>query len=815
MDDIQSDPRFSHVTKDPRFRQVPRKERKVKIDKRFQSMFSDKRFKLKYSVDKRGRPVDTSTDENLKKYYELSSESSSSEDDEDVDDDIEKDHGKEDLHEKDDSGVDDESVKSSMSEDLEREEMELASKKIAKMQKSASGKSVSKLSSEQKHRETGRHRFNVQSHNEEDSDTSSSNDHTKNSSNRQQKNTIKSGSSASHNKDEKSSQVQESENRQKKTKSKQKKTVGKSKKELIDMATAPDLARGAVLLESSSEDEDLSDDEDGEFDHGWGELDKDVPEAEDLGHRLAICNMDWDRVKAHDLYLLFNSFVPTGGILHSIKIYPSEYGVQRMAEEERSGPVELTKQVEEPEPHEESQDGSRYHREKLRRYQLNRLKYYYAVADFDSVKTASRVYDECDGREFESSSSKLDLRYIPDGMKFEDKPKSECTSIAVAKYKPQNFYTSALCQSKVDLTWDETDRDRISVTMKKFQKEEINEDDFKAFLASDSDGEADYGDLVAASDDSDSDQSDEEKQIDKYKQLLQSLDDGKQTSKDNDMDMEITWEPGLKETAKDIVKKKERESGQTPWEEYLHKKKQKKKQLKEQKKSAAEKRERESQAHATEHGEAFSDDELPPGVDLNDPFFTDELKDSDKVKKKGQKKKNKRKDLTEEELAKQKQEQAELALLTMEENEEGKHHFNLNDLVQDKKKKKKKKHKNQVNVEVNDNFEIKVDDPRFNAMYNSHLFNIDPSAPEFKRTKGIEAIIEEKLKRRKHPEQTKSEFDVSENVTAKRRKHSSEQDGESFSRTELETSAKDVSLTSLVKSVKAKTQQFYSKKKFR
>ena len=54
--------------------------------------------------------------------------------------------------------------------------------------------------------------------------------------------------------------------------------------------------------------------------------------------------------------------------------------------------------------------GSQYHREKLRRYQLNRLKYYYAVAEFDSVKTATHVYDECDSREFESSSSKLDLR---------------------------------------------------------------------------------------------------------------------------------------------------------------------------------------------------------------------------------------------------------------------------------------------------------------------------------------------------------------------------------------------------------------------
>ena len=102
-------------------------------------------------------------------------------------------------------------------------------------------------------------------------------------------------------------------------------------------------------------------------------------------------------------------------------------------------------------------------------------------------------------------------------------------------------------------------------------------------------------------------------------------------------------------------------------------------------------------------------------------------------------------------------------------------------------------------------------------MYNSHLFNIDPSAPEFKRTKGIEAIIQEKLKRRKHSVDKKSAVDDSEDVSTKKRKHSSEQSVES-SRTECESStaaANDVSLTSLVKSVKAKTQQFYSKNKIR
>ena len=64
--------------------------------------------------------------------------------------------------------------------------------------------------------------------------------------------------------------------------------------------------------------------------------------------------------------------------------------------------------------------------------------------------------------------------------------------------------------------------------------------------------------------------------------------------------------------------------------------------------------------------------------------------------------------------------------------------------------KKTKKGKHNVNDDQQDNtdgFHIDVADPRFTAMHDSHLYALDPTNPQFKKTKATEALLEERRKR--------------------------------------------------------------------
>nr|DBA27089.1 TPA: hypothetical protein GDO54_011268 [Pyxicephalus adspersus] len=503
--------------------------------------------------------------------------------------------------------------------------------------------------------------------------------------------------------------------------------------------------------------------------------------------RLAVCNMDWDRLKAKDLLALFNSFKPKGGIIFSVKIYPSEFGKEKLKEEELHGPSELKNVSEDV-----SEDKGLY-KEKLREYQFKRLKYFYAVVECDSPETANQIYGDCDGLEFESSCSFVDLRFIPDDVQFDDEPKDSAVDVDISTYKPKFFTSAANVTSKVELTWDETDQERIMTLNRPFKKNEILDMDFQAYLASSSEEEEEEelpADIIKNEDvKSKKGPKDDEDQIARYRELLKTIQDKEKKQEEKDVEMEVKWVPGLKESAEQMVKNKlEGNDKLTPWEKYLQKQKEKRKMKKKKKENVKEK------------DEDDEEDEVPSDVDLNDPFFSEELKKPG-MKRKMKDDNNEQSSEDEEEKERQK---AEMALLMMDDVEDDRKHFNYDKIVEhqnlSRSKKKKLKKKDEF---VEDNFEINVDDSRFQSMYTSHLYNLDPSDPNFKKTKATERVLEEKAKRREQEQK-----DCTEAVE----KHRAELKNVQKSGTSA-VKTTDPSLSLLLKSVKSKTQQFQASKK--
>ncbi|KAF9150981.1 pre-rRNA-processing protein esf1 [Linnemannia schmuckeri] len=392
----------------------------------------------------------------------------------------------------------------------------------------------------------------------------------------------------------------------------------------------------------------------------------------------------------------------------------------------------------------------------LRQYQLDRLKYYYAVVDCDSVETAKSICEACDGAEYESSANFFDLRYIPDGMEFDDIPRDEAFG-APENYKPNEFTTQVFQHSNVKLTWDEDDADRIKVTRQNFSKQDLDDMDFKAYLAS--------------SDEEDSeDEDDIEAARRKYRALLSggnkdSDDSDADSDDDKNQEMEITFAPGLSEAAAEMLEaKKQREQPvkeETSIEAYKRKEKERRQRRKEARAAKAQGSGSDSEDDSeNQGGEAlFSEDEDERL--MNDSYFAEEFaggdmmlpgkgkKGADAGKKGKGKKDNKKR--TKEERLEDNRKKAELELL-MEDNRESNQHFNMKEIQKAEKKKNKKKGKGGQNdrdkgEDLQDDFKIDVKDPRFSALHESHHFALDPTNPNFKKTKAMAELMEERQKR--------------------------------------------------------------------
>ncbi len=224
----------------------------------------------------------------------------------------------------------------------------------------------------------------------------------------------------------------------------------------------PDYARGAVLLESSDEEDESENDDsdDGKYvavgnrpdekteinldEDSIAELDaqaaayqktlaEQTDTVADRTRRLAFVNLDWDHVRGAHILKICSSVVSTKaatGRVLNVRVYPSQFGKEQLAREEKEGPPKeiFQKQGDDNDVNErnifEVGGEDDYNNEALRQYQLQRMRYlscfithskhsymlqryYYAIVECDTVSTV--IYDELEGTELtKDCSSKSD-----------------------------------------------------------------------------------------------------------------------------------------------------------------------------------------------------------------------------------------------------------------------------------------------------------------------------------------------------------------------------------------------------------------------
>jgi NUC153 domain len=262
----------------------------------------------------------------------------------------------------------------------------------------------------------------------------------------------------------------------------------------------------------------------------------------------------------------------------------------------------------------------------------------------------------------------------------------------------------------VKLTWDGDDPQRSQVTRRALTRKEMEESDFKAYIANtSSESESDAEDKPLPS---------KKTSREKLRALLLGgndeaipegwVDDGAV----DDVDMEITFTPGLSE--------KQNKVDETTLERYQRKMKEKKK------------RKKEEGTGKKVEGKQLEDDFFEQA---SDEGALDEDVDRDRHSKdrptKGkmandQNDASVRPEVTAEELA--------LLVASDNPNTEPKH-FNLKSVIKaEKQKKRKKGRKAKGDMDVNEtqeDFILDVKDERFKALHEDYQFAIDPSNPQY------------------------------------------------------------------------------------
>lgn len=515
---------------------------------------------------------------------------------------------------------------------------------------------------------------------------------------------------------------------------------------------------------------------------------------------LAVMNLDWSHVRAVDVFTIVSSFTPPGAVTR-VRVYPSDFGMERMAVEEKLGPLNIWKDrskvdletdsssVEDLDTHSQKYQGKKhstakvdihdnqsededsmnsvtdqkdkhsdnlntddtdFDAEKLREYEASKLKYYFAVVDFASTDHADIAYKEVDGIEFEHSSAAVDVRSIPmdsienviSGRKLRD----EATCIP-SNYEPPEFVVHALQQSSVQCTWEAGDSEREKILTKYNVGEAwgaiAERDDLKSYLASDVSSDEDESDC-------------DNKKSSRIRKMLgleidetietknekidsESDSDNGNNSDDEAEEKEVSFIPGKTDIKEKNTTRLESKNELTELSPW-EMYLEKKKQKRQEKRQVA--RMKRKEVKDIRQGKSdTTKDEFP----IDDDFLVTEG-DLDKNKsKKNSESRNKVQD--------------ELALLVAgDDDDEEKRNFDMRGIERLEKNKDKKLRGSRKRKEdefasnvTGTSFKIDFNDDRFQKVLDGSdsRFGIDRTDPNFKETSGMLEILGEQARRRK------------------------------------------------------------------
>jgi len=558
---------------------------------------------------------------------------------------------------------------------------------------------------------------------------------------------------------------------------------------------------------------------------------EEVEITHDESRYLAVTNLDWSHMRAIDVFAILSSFTPPGAVKR-VQVFVSDFGKEKLALELTKGPGALWKKDKtNKKQREEESDGdddddnidesdddshkskqntdddsdggisaqaledmdeeayaefiqkanqrqaeNDFDAEKLREYEASKLKYYFAVAEFNSPEQADICYKEVDGMEFEHSSAAVDMRAIPEdavasvveGREMRD----EATSIP-GNYVPPDYVVSALQQTNVQCTWEAGDTERERVLTKYSSAEQwsamAENDDLKAYLASDnssdeeeSEDEEEKGSkmrkLLGLDSDSDNEGSDAEGNKTVTLSSTKKKDD--ESDENQEFSKEISFVPGQaglqdKIRSKLETKKKSEENQEdlTPWEKYQQKRKEKRRE-----KRQAERRKRgDIEKEETMASKSKCDRKKFDTAAKGDGFFMDgSHSGSDDAYHNEE----------EEESAKVNPSKEELELLLAGDNDEevardfdmrGIHRLEKNKNKKLRGSRKRKEEKLVAGLSGKE-FSLDLKDDRFAAVLegNDGRFGIDRTDPQYKETQAMRDILDEQKNRRKKKRKQKN-----------------------------------------------------------